>query len=210
VDDMYRQIANGGAIVSKTGLLLIGYYHEEKKEDIKKQDKAAVEALSIKNKQPKRTNSSENVGIIVEGIDNLMIRMSKCCNPVPGDEIIGFITKGRGISVHRADCVNILSLPDEERARCIQVQWDESKMDKASYDADVCIVAEDRRGLISDLSKVCEDNDVNITGVMAKSGKDQIVNITMTLTITNIAQVEKLLRSFKSVPGVADVYRAVI
>ncbi len=212
LDDMFRQIANGGAALSKTGVLLIGYYHDEKKEDLKNSEKTLEESVAAENAKTKKVKKDNNLdkGIVVEGVDNLMIRMSKCCNPVPGDEIIGFITKGRGISVHRADCVNMLSLPDEERARFIQVRWDESKMDKASYDADFSILAEDRRGLIADLSRLCEDHDVNITGVMAKSTKDHFVNITMTLSISNTAQVERLLRLFKNVAGVVDVYRTVV
>lgn len=212
LDDMFRQVANGGTVLSKVGVLLIGYYHDEKKEDLKNSEKTLAESVAEENakaRKPKKDNSLDK-GIVVEGADNLLIRMSKCCNPVPGDEIIGFITKGRGISVHRVDCINMLSLPEEERARCIQVSWDESKMDKASYDADFNILAEDRRGLIADLSRVCENHDVNITGVIAKSTKDHFVNITMTLSISNTEQVERLLRLFKNVAGVVDVYRAVV
>lgn len=212
LDDMYRQLANGGAVVSKMGLLLIGYFHEEKKESVKNSDKSLLESISEENKKIKKTrrNAPFDRGIVVEGVDNLMIRMARCCNPVPGDDIIGFITKGRGISVHRSDCSNMISLPEEERARFIQVKWDESKMDKTSYDADVNIISEDRRGLIADLSRVCEDNDININGVVAKTSRDSLVTITMTLAITNIEQVEKLIRIFKTVPGVIDVYRAVL
>ena len=139
----------------------------------------------------------------------MLIRVSKCCNPVPGDEIIGFITKGRGISVHRTDCVNVLSTPEEEKGRFIEVEWDQTKLDK-SYNADISIIADDRKGLFSDISKVCEDMDVHIAGVNAKSAKDSVVSITMTLSISNTAQMQKLLRSLRSVQGVTDVYRSVI
>ncbi|MDD2217543.1 MAG: bifunctional (p)ppGpp synthetase/guanosine-3',5'-bis(diphosphate) 3'-pyrophosphohydrolase [Eubacteriales bacterium] len=212
LEDMYRQMANGGAVVSKTGVLLIGYYHEEKKESIKSSEKSLSETIAEENKKVKKTrrNTPFDRGIVVEGVDNLMIRMSRCCNPVPGDEIIGFITKGRGISVHRSDCANIISLPEEERARFIQVKWDESKMDKTSYAADLNIISEDRRGLIADLSRVCENNDININGVIARTNRDQLVNITMTVEITNIEQIEKVIRVLKGVPGVIDVYRAVV
>ena len=137
-----------------------------------------------------------------------MIRVAKCCNPVPGDDIIGFITKGRGISVHRADCANVLAMPEEERSRFIEVEWDQTKLDK-SYSADISIIA-DRKGLLSDISRICDDMDVNITGVNARTDKDGVVTITMTLSISNTAQMEKILRSLRSVQGVTDVYRAAV
>ena len=102
----------------------------------------------------------------------------------------------------------MLSMPEDERQRFIEVEWDKQK-DNMSYDTDINILSEDRKGLFSDLSRVCEDMDVHITGVNAKSAKDGIVNITMTLSISNTGQIAKVLRALKSVPGVADVYRAI-
>jgi GTP pyrophosphokinase len=185
--------------------MLISYHNDEKQEETKKAEND-VKNIAVEKKK-KDFSQKDQTGVTVEGVDNLLIRFSKCCNPVPGDDIVGFITKGRGISVHRADCINVLSLPPEERARCIDVVWDEAKQNK-SYNADVTIIADDRKGLFSDLSRVCEDMDVHITGVNAKSSKEQVVTITMTLSISNKSQMEKILRSLKNVQGVNDVYRA--
>jgi len=143
-------------------------------------------------------------------MDDLMVRFSRCCTPVPGDEIIGFITKGRGISVHRADCINIQSLPEIERERLIAVQWDTGKDGQLSYDVDVCVLAHDRRGLFSDLSKVCDEINVDIIGVNARADKENVANITMTLSLNDTGQLEKLLTKLRNVNGVADVYRAVV
>ncbi|MEF9921886.1 MAG: ACT domain-containing protein, partial [Anaerovoracaceae bacterium] len=148
-----------------------------------------------------------NPGIIVAGADNLMIRVSRCCNPVPGDDIVGFITKGRGISVHRSDCSNITSLPEEEKQRFISVEWEDLKSGK-SYNADVCIVGSDRKGMFSDISRTCEDMDVHISGMNAKSGKDGTVSITLTLSISSTQQMQKVLRILRNVTGVTHVYRA--
>ncbi len=126
---------------------------------------------------------------------------------MPGDEIVGFITKGRGISVHRKDCVNIVSIPEEEKQRLIEVNWNASK-DNKNYNADISIVAEDRKGLFTDLSRTCEDMGVHIAGVNAKSGKEKDVNIVMTLSISNTNQMEKVLKNLRSVPGVVNVYRS--
>lgn len=203
-DDLYTAIGAGGVLLSKVLTTLLGYYHDEKQAELRRDEKKEQTEES-----KKRIKKKEQTGVTVKGVDNLLIRFSKCCNPVPGDEIIGFITKGRGISVHRKDCINVLSLPEEEKQRFIAVEWDKQKENR-SYDTDIHILAEDRKGLFSDLSRVCEDMDVHIAGVNAKSAKDGIVNITMTLSISNTGQIEKVLRTLRSVQGVADVYRATI
>ena len=148
----------------------------------------------------------DDVGISVKGADNLMIRVAKCCNPVPGDDIIGFITKGRGITVHRVDCVNMTSLPEAEKVRFIDVEWNMDELDK-TYDADVTVIAKDQKGLFSEISKACDDMDAHITGVNAKSSKDETVQITLTLSIANTAQMQKILRTFRNVNGILEVYR---
>ncbi len=204
-EELYTQLSQGGTFLGKVAGMLIGYYQDEKQEEIGKREN---DLRNIAVEKKKRDDfSRDQTGVTVKGVDNLLIRFSRCCNPVPGDDIVGFITKGRGISVHRTDCTNVLSLPPEERARCIEVVWDESKPNK-SYNADVTILADDRKGLFSELSRVCEDMDVHIAGVNAKSSREQAVTITMTLSISNKSQMEKILRSLKNVQGVNDVYRA--
>ena len=205
-DEMYNQIANGGSLVGKVGSRLIGYITEEKEEE-KKKEENTIEAMKVSETPKKIPRHKDNAGVIVKGMDNLMIRVAKCCNPVPGDDIIGFITKGRGISVHRTDCANMTSLPEEEKLRFIDVEWDMSQ--DAEYDAEVTILANDRKGLFSDISKVCESNDIRMTGVHTGTLKtDGTITITLTLAIVNIGQMEKLLLSFKNVPSVIKVYRS--
>jgi GTP pyrophosphokinase len=206
-DELFNQLSQGGSLLGKIAVILVSYYHDEKQEELKKTEND-VSGIVTEKKKTQRYKG-QHTGVTVKGVDNLLIRFSKCCNPVPGDGIIGFITKGRGISVHRKDCANVLSLSDIERQRFIEVAWDEEKLDK-SYNADIAILAEDRKGLFSDLSRVCEDMDVHIAGVNAKSAKDQFVNITMTLSISNTSQMEKVLKTLKSVQGVVYVHRAII
>jgi GTP pyrophosphokinase len=204
-DELYSQIANGGSYVSKVANALFKYYNEDKKEDIKKETNDVEILVDEKAKKDKSTGSNK-VGVTVKGIDNLMIRVSRCCNPVPGDEIVGYITKGRGISVHRKDCTNITSLPEEEQRRFIEVEWDTTE--EKSYNADITVIAEDRKGLFSDISKACENMDVHISGVNAKSSKEKTIHIVLTLSISNTAQMKKILRTLHGVPGVSEVYRA--
>ncbi len=209
-DEMFAQLAAGGAFIGRVAAVLFGYYNDDKHLEEQKDASVEITAAAINDKAKKAQRGKKDMsGIVVKGVDNLMIRVAKCCNPVPGDDIIGFITKGRGISVHRADCANVLAMPEEERSRFIEVEWDQTKLDK-SYSADISIIADDRKGLLSDISRICDDMDVNITGVNARTDKDGVVTITMTLSISNTAQMEKILRSLRSVQGVTDVYRAAV
>ena len=208
LDECFTQISQGGTLLSKFANCLFGYYNEDRQKEQKKQQEKQEALFNNSAKKEKQDrNRRENPGIVVKGADNLMIRIAKCCNPVPGDEIIGFITKGRGISVHRKDCSNIRALPEEERARFIEVEWEDLKVGK-SYAADICVISTDRKGIFSDISRACEDLDVRIEGVNAKSGKDETAKITLTLSISSTQQMQKVLRTLRNVSGVMSVFRA--
>ena len=208
-DECYTQLANGGTLVSKFANLLFGYYADETKTELPKSNEEL--AAEIKEAEAKklrdRRKSADNPGIVVEGADNLMIKLAKCCNPVPGDEIVGFITKGRGISVHRRDCSNIVALPEHEKARFIKVDWEDLKAGKA-YNTDICIIGTDRKGMLSDISRVCEDMDIHLSGVNAKSGRDGSLTMTITLSISSTQEMQKVQRSLRNIEGVTQVYRA--
>ena len=207
-DEGYAQLANGGSLMSKFCNLLFSYYNEDKKIDIKN-DEAIIEDINATEAKRVKTHSrhKENPGVVVEGADNLMIKLARCCNPVPGDDIVGFITKGRGISVHRCDCSNIVGLPEEEKARFIDVEWEDLKVGK-SYDSDISIIASDRKGILSDISRVCEDMDIHLSGVNAKAGKDGTLTMTITLSISSTQQMQKVFRNLRNIEGVSQVYRA--
>lgn len=160
-----------------------------------------------KRVQHKKHKKEDNSGVIVDGVNNLMIRISRCCNPVPGDDIVGFITKGRGISVHRRDCDNLKSLSAEDKQRFIDVRWEKEILDK-SFDAEITLIAKDQKSMLSSISKICEDMDVHISGLNAKSNKDETVKINLTLSIKNKEQMEKICRSLKGIPGILEAYRA--
>ncbi|MBQ1959886.1 MAG: bifunctional (p)ppGpp synthetase/guanosine-3',5'-bis(diphosphate) 3'-pyrophosphohydrolase [Firmicutes bacterium] len=211
-DEAFTQLANGGTLMSKFCNLLVGYYAEETKTDVKSNEEImeeikAAEARKAKAEKQKRSKEQDRPGIIVKGADNLMIKLAKCCNPVPGDDIVGFITKGRGISVHRCDCSNITSLPESEKARFIEVEWEDMKMGK-SYNADIVIVGQDRKGILSVISKVCDDMDINIAGVNGKADKEGNLNLLITLEIASTQEMQKVLRNLRNIDGIEHVYRA--
>ena len=207
-DEGYAQLANGGSLMSKFCNLLFSYYNEDKKVEARTDEAVLEDIKAAEEKKQKRPDrSKDNPGVIVKGADNLMIKLAKCCNPVPGDDIIGFITKGRGISVHRCDCSNIRNLPEREKARFIEVEWEDLKMGK-SYDAEICIEGSDRKGILSDISKVCEDMNIHLSGVNAKTGRDGSMSMTITLSISSTQEMQKVFRSLRNVDGITHVYRA--
>ena len=215
-DELYTQLSNGGSIQTKFTNMLLKYDAETRAEEAEK-EKTLLENLNeISEKTQKRVQhdknrhkNDDNSGVIVEGVDNLMIRIARCCSPVPGDDIIGFITKGRGISVHRTDCDNLKSLPESEKARCIKVSWDTQQPER-SFNAEISLIAKDQKGMLSTISKVCEDMDVHIAGLNAKADKDETVRINLTLAIQDKIQMEKICRSLKNVPGIMEAYRTKI
>ena len=213
-DELYTQLSNGGSLQSKLVSLLLGYDEEEKHAEAAEKEQTLLDNLhEISERAQRRAQNArkmrknEKSGVKVEGVDNLMIRMARCCNPVPGDDIIGFITKGRGISVHRKDCDNLKSLPPQERARFIDVSWDTDNTQDKSFNAELTLIAKDQKSMISSISKICEDLDVNISGLNAKANKDETVVINLNLSIQNKEQMEKIIRSLKNVPGIMEAYR---
>ena len=213
-DELYTQLSNGGSLQSKLVSLLLGYDEEEKHAEAAEKEQTLLDNLhEISERAQRRAQNArkmrknEKSGVKVEGVDNLMIRMARCCNPVPGDDIIGFITKGRGISVHRKDCDNLKSLPPQERARFIDVSWDTDNTQDKSFNAELTLIAKDQKSMISSISKICEDLDVNISGLNAKANKDETVVINLNLSIQNKEQKKKIIRSLKNVPGIMEAYR---
>ena len=199
LDEMYAAIGFGANSATKViARMLIEYRKDNKEEEIEKK----LEELS-KSRSEKKTKPSSN-GIVVKGIDNCLVKLSKCCNPLPGDEIIGYITKGRGVSVHRKDCVNVKDLLKEEN-RIIDVAWVDEK--KASYNVDIEVYANDRNGLLADVIKNVTSTKVNIVGVNARAGKDRIAIIDLTIETKNLEELNTIIKAIRKVDSVYEVKR---
>ena len=203
VEDMYSSIGYGGTGLARVLDLLLKTFGDEEKEDSSKKN-------DIKNFEAKKSTGKRDYdsgGVKVKGMDNILTRLAKCCNPVPGDEIVGFITKGRGVTVHRADCPNVVSMPEDEISRFIEVEWDDLSTNPHTYETDISVLAEDRKGMFADLSKVCEDMDVHITGVNGKSHNDNTASLTLTIKITNVTLISRMMSRFRAIRGVIEVRR---
>lgn len=199
VEDMYASIGFGGISPNKIITRLLEEYKKEHEEEtIEEKIQELVTEKPSKRKAPKS-------GVIVKGIDNCLVKFSKCCNPVPGDDIIGYVTKGRGVSVHRKDCSNLKDLLSEEE-RIIEVEWyDETN--KAEYNVDIEILANDRTGLLSDVVKEITNQKINIMGVNTRTSKDRIATINTTLEVQNIEQLNQVIKQIRKVDSVYEVTR---
>ena len=201
VNELYLQISRGGNSVSKLGQKLIEYYEADNKIREEHEDEIEVKKPS----QSKISETSES-GIVVKGADNLLIRRATCCNPVPGDPIIGYISKGKGITVHRVDCPNISNLREEDRQRLINVNWDTPDSNRKYY-VDLQVVSEERKGIFKDISKVCDDYDIEVVGLNLTPGEPGTTNTLITVEITDMHQMQRLLTALRQVEGVIRVYR---
>ncbi len=190
-DDMYAAVGYGGIATGQILSKLIQEYNQ-----LSKPAEAKPEL-----KKPRRTDSS---GVIVKGYDDMVVRFARCCNPVPGDNIVGYITRGRGVSVHREDCSNIVTA-DFEKGRMIDVAW--SKDENSSYSVEIQVNAEDKRGLIAEVSNKIFSLGVPMTSVNARMGKGSAAVIIIGIEINDIGQLEGIFKSLKSIPGVHEVFR---
>ena len=210
LDEAYKQLAQGGALISRFARILFEQYDQDQKREQEKKrakEEALLKAAAAKSDLRKK-KKNKDAGIVVKGMDGLMVRVAHCCNPVPGDDIIGFITKGRGVSVHRRDCTNIVSMPEPERARFIEVEWKADEPEDQIYQAGVTVVFNDRKGMFSDISRVCDEMDVNIESVNGKVDKEGRMRLTLTLSIKDTNQVERIMAKMRKIPDVISTYRS--
>ena len=201
VNELFLQISRGGSTVSKLGQKLIEYYEADNK--IKEDDKETIE---VKKRPVTKHAVTSDSGVVVKGADNLLIRRATCCNPIPGDRIVGYVSKGKGLTVHRTDCPNVLNIKDEDKGRLMEVEWD-TPSDSRKYFADIQVVSEERKGLFKDLSKVCDDNDIEVVGLNLTPGEPGTTNTLLTVEITDMHQIQRLLTGLRQVEGVTRVYR---
>ncbi len=155
----------------------------------------------------KRT-SSDKIGVHVEGLDDVLVRLANCCTPVPGDEIIGFVTRGRGVSVHRADCANAVTLMSDHAMRLIEVDWDDSPSG-AMFRAGVEIVALDRSRLLRDVANALSDHHVNIVACDTSTGSDRVAKMRFEFEMADPSHLNAVLRTIKQIDAVYDAYRLV-
>ncbi len=198
VDDLYAAIGYGAITANK----VISRLREEYRKNVKPEEQVET-VQDAARKQEKKPRHTPEKGVIVKGIENCLVRLSRCCNPVPGDEIIGYITRGRGVSVHRADCLNLKNLADEDRL--IEVSWHMAK--NVAYQADITVMANDRTALLMEVTNTIGEAKVPLKAINARTTKEHIAIMNITLEITDTEQLERIIKKVKKIDSVFEVTR---
>ncbi|NLK64089.1 MAG: bifunctional (p)ppGpp synthetase/guanosine-3',5'-bis(diphosphate) 3'-pyrophosphohydrolase, partial [Tissierellia bacterium] len=203
VSNLYAAVGSGGITENQIVNRLKLIYLEKNKDKLELERIENLEK-SMDAKIPKRIEKHAS-GVIIKGIDNIKIRFSKCCNPVPGDAIVGYITRGRGVSIHRADCTNIHDLSDSDDQRFIEVQWDHKE--KATFISELQIKALDRPKLLQDITSLYVDAKLNAISLNLRINKEKIAIVDIGFEINQTKQIEDLIKKIKRLDGVLEVYR---
>ncbi len=196
VEDLYGAVGYGGVTVNQ----VINRMREEYKRKYGEEEKEQALPELKQVKTPKHSS----MGVSVEGLDGLLVRIARCCNPVPGDEIVGFITRGRGVSVHRRDCPN-LAQKDVEKDRFLAASW-EGKAETA-HPVDVEVFADDRKNLLADIMTQVNESRVDITAVNAKADKNNVATIHLTMVVRDHEHLEQIMNKIKKIKAVFEVRR---
>ncbi len=205
-DSVLASVGHGGL---KEGQV-INKMLDERDKKLKKEvtDKNILDGLEEMTSKAPVVQKSKS-GIVVKGIHDVAVRFSRCCSPVPGDEIVGFVTRGRGVSIHRTDCINIINLPADERVRLIDAEWQapESDSGKERYSTEIQIFANNRIGMFVDISKVFTERQIDITSMNVRTSKQGKATIIMTFDIHGKEELNRLTDKLKQIEGVLDIER---
>ena len=204
-DALLATVGHGGLKEGQIVNRLLDQYKKDHDEPIT--DQQVIDIID-KNAQGQGLISSSKSGVIVEGMDDVAVRFSKCCTPVPGDEIVGFVTRGRGVSLHRTDCVNMINLPEMERNRLIEASWAEDQSShEGKYNTEIVIYAHNRVGILSDLSKIFTENDIDVLSINSRTSKNEIATITMAFQINSTDELNNIIAKIRQIDSIIDIER---
>lgn len=201
-ESLYATIGYGGITLNNVMSRLVELYKKEQKLNTTKDLSELLAEL-----KPRRSKAKNSHGILVKGEEGIMVKLARCCNPIPGDPVIGYITRGSGISVHRRDCPNVLSNNPEEQSRLIEVSWDIAT--DAVYKVNIVISADNRPGMMSDIMQVTSEAKLNINALNCRTDRNKVASITMGLDISNLEQLDNIMNKIKRMKGVYSVERQV-
>jgi GTP pyrophosphokinase len=190
-----------GHVVNK----LIDEYEKKNKKTLTNEQ--ILEEIAESSKTKKNIIKSKG-GIVVRGVHDVSVRFSKCCNPVPGDEIVGFITRGRGISIHRTDCVNVMNLAEADRVRIMEADWQEEREKGEKYHVEIQIFCSNRTGLLADISKILTERNIDVQSMNSRTSKQDVATITMSFMIGGKDELNKLVDKIRMVDSVLDIVRS--
>ena len=202
MDDLYALVGLGVIIASS---FIFKLKEESLAKDEKTKEESLNKAIEESISKAEKRKKENNYGVTVKGENNLMVRFAKCCNPVPGDDILGYITKGRGVSIHRRDCSNLQNLIEEDAQKVVDVAWGVAK--GVAYMAEIQVKTEDIPGVLSDIMNVIMESKLPLNALNAKSAKNNLAYVNIKVKIDTIEQLKELMRKIRKLIGVMDVYR---
>ncbi len=198
-------VGHGGLKEGQVINRLLEEYQKDHKEVLT--DETIIERVKEATKKTAHVTKSKS-GIVVKGIDDMAVRFSRCCNPVPGDEIVGFVTRGRGMSIHRTDCVNILNLSEAERIRLIDAEWEASiTQERGHYTSSIKIFANNRPGLLMEISKVFTENKIDISSINTHTSKQGVVTMELSFVVGGRDELNHVIEKLRQIAGVIDIER---
>jgi GTP pyrophosphokinase len=201
LDDIYAGVGNGDLRINQLVHFLDGFHH---KQTLEQQDAAAL--LELQNRKTQVPPKNTGKDIIIDGVGNLMHNIARCCQPVPGEQIVGYITQGRGISIHRKNCEQLADLEEAHPERIINANWGESQ--SSGYSLTLRLIADDRNGLLKDITTLLANEKVNLVGVNSQTNpKTLTATIDMSLEVQNNKEINKLIVKLKQLKDVSDVHR---
>ena len=206
-DSVLAAVGHGGLKEGQVVNKMLEQYEKAKKKAVT--DAKIMESVSEAKEQKIKISKSKS-GIVVKGIDDVAVRFSKCCNPVPGDEIVGFVTRGRGVTIHRTDCVNMLHLAESERERLIDAEWQSGLKAPAGekYTTEIKIYGNNRTGLLVDISRTLTERNIDVTAMNVRTSKQGTATITISFDISRVEELNRIIDKLRQIESVLDIERS--
>ena len=206
-ESVLAAIGHGGLREGQVVNRLLEEYEKVNKKNVT--DEKVLENIIETTKDQKMKLTKSKGGIVVKGIDDVAVRFSRCCNPVPGDEIVGFVTRGRGVSIHRTDCVNVVHMNEAERMRMIEAEWQGFATGSGEkYATEITIYANNRTGLLVDLSKVFTERGIDLTGINSRLSKQGTATLSVSFEISGTEELNRIIEKIRQIDSVIDIERA--
>lgn len=207
-DSVMAAVGHGGLKEGQVVNRLVEEYEKARKKAVT--DAQILESVGEAKEQKFRIAKSKS-GIVVKGIDDVAVRFSRCCNPVPGDEIVGFVTRGRGVTIHRTDCVNMLHLVESERERLIDAEWQGGAQMNAGekYVTEIKIYASNRTGLVADVSRILSERNIDVISMDVRTNKKGTATFSLSFAISSVEELNKIIEKIRQVESILDIDRSV-
>ena len=205
-DAVLAAIGHGGLKEGQIANRMNEFYEADHPKEVT--DEEIQREIESHSDQISAANHKNTSGITVKGVHDLSVRFSKCCNPLPGDEIVGFVTRGRGISIHRSDCINVINMSEADRARIMDAEWQKESVESGgTYQVEIVIYANNRKGLLVDVSRTLTEKNVNILGVNTRTSKQDIATMQVMFETSGKEEMNKIIDKLSKIPGVIDIER---